>query len=113
MSHKRSERVKYLIDNFIKFYNEGMSIPEIAEKSAVTTRTVYAYLQEIAEKNGVSRESLLERVHKPHEVTKFGEHKKIPKIDEKVLINRYLEVIKTAENLQEQLHNILQQEENI
>ena len=113
MSQKRSERVKYLIDNFIKFHNEGMSIPEIAEKTAITTRTIYSYLQEIADQNGVTRESLLEKVHKPHEVTKISSHRKTPKIDAENLINRYSDIIRTAENLQEQLHNILQQEENI
>lgn len=110
---KRSERVKYLIDNFIKFHNEGMSIPEIAEKSAVTTRTIYSYLQEIADQNGVTRESLLEKVHKPHEVTKFGEHKKTPKIDGEALVNRYSEVIRTAEDLQQELRDLIKkQEEN-
>ncbi len=110
----RSERVNFLISNFMKFHNDGLSIAEIAKKSAVTTRTVYNYLQEIADKNSVSRESLLEVVHKPHDVSKFGEHKKTPKIDEKVLINRYLEVIRTAENLLEEINTLIkQQEENI
>lgn len=111
MSQKRSERVNFLICNFMLLHNQGLSIPEIAEKSAVTTRTVYTYLQEIADINNVSRESLLEKVHNPHEVTKFTPRKKIPKVDAENLINRYLDVIRTAEDLKEVLHNILNQEE--
>ena len=55
-----------MMNHFMEDHNNGMGIPEIAKKYKLSTTTVRKYLGEIAEKAGVTRESLLERVHKPH-----------------------------------------------
>lgn len=61
---KQSERVKKMLAGFMNLHEQGFSIPEIAQEFGLTSVTVYAYLQEIADNNGVTRESLLQQVHK-------------------------------------------------
>lgn len=55
----RTQRVEKLIKNFMQYHEEGYSIPEIAEIFDIDFSTVYKHLQEIAEKNGTTREALL------------------------------------------------------
>ena len=113
MNTKRSERVNYMISNFMDWHNAGMSIKEIAEKASVTTRTIYQRLQEIADLNGVSRESLLEVVHKPHVLTATSKHAAVSKINADELIARYEAVIKSTNQLQENIKNIIRQQEEL
>ena len=60
---KRSERTKVMMDNFMDDHNDGMTIAEIADKYGLSSITVYRQLGEIAEKEGVSRDDLLQVVH--------------------------------------------------
>ena len=55
----RTQRVENLIENFMYYHKQGISIPEIAKIFEVDFSTVYNHLQEIADANGVTRESLL------------------------------------------------------
>lgn len=64
----RTERICRLINEFMKYHNDGYTIPEIADIFQVDFGTVYKNLQEIADNNGVTRESLLQVVHSPHDV---------------------------------------------
>lgn len=57
-----SMRRKKLIENFMVDHEAGLTIAEIAKKYQVSKSTVYTSLQEIADKNGVTRESLLEKI---------------------------------------------------
>ena len=59
-----SERVVQMKANFMKLHLEGWSIPEIASKFNLSKVTVYRHLDSIAKKNGVTREVLLQQVHK-------------------------------------------------
>lgn len=113
MNAKRSERVNFLFSNFMDWHNAGMSIKEIAEKASVTTRTIYQRLQEIADLNGVSRESLLEVVHKPHEVTATSKRASVSKINADELLAKYETVIQSTEKLQENLKTIIKQQEDL
>ena len=61
MAHK-SERVNRMINGFMEKHNEGLSIVEIANFFHVDFSTVYNCLQEIADNNNVTRESLLQVV---------------------------------------------------
>lgn len=65
MAHQ-SERVSLMKSNFMQLHSDGYSISEIADKFNLTSRRIYHLLQEIADENGVSRESLLQHVHKKH-----------------------------------------------
>lgn len=67
---KRTENVSKMLENFMELHNEGYTIPEIAQKYNVEKSTVYHLLQQIADANGVTRESLLQIVHSNHVMTK-------------------------------------------
>ena len=58
---KTNERTLKMMHDFIFLHDEGYNIPEIAKKYNLSTTTIYNRLAEIAEKAGVTRESLLER----------------------------------------------------
>ncbi len=60
---RRSERTKVMMENFMTDHNSGLTIPEIAEKYGLSTKTVYRQLDEIAALAGVSRDDLLQVVH--------------------------------------------------
>lgn len=70
MANTRSERVNIMMKNFMDFHEKGFSIYEIAEQFQVSVRTVYNNLQEIADKNGVTRNELLQQVKSPYTRTK-------------------------------------------
>ena len=63
---QQSERTLKIKENFIELHNQGLDIKEIAERFNLNLTTIYHSLNEIAEKAGVSRESLLQRPHGPH-----------------------------------------------
>ena len=63
----RTQRVEKLIKEFMQYHKNGYSILEIAKIFEVDFSTVYNHLQEIADANGVTRESLLERKSSTHE----------------------------------------------
>ena len=63
---EETQRVKIMKEKFMSCHNDGLGIPAIAEKFEVTPTTIYKCLQEIADVNGVERNELLERVHRPH-----------------------------------------------
>lgn len=63
---KRSERTLQMIEGFYEDHKNGLMIPDIAKKYNLSVTTVRNYLDQIAEENNVSRDSLLERVHPPH-----------------------------------------------
>lgn len=63
----RSERVKRLIDDFHNdFTVKGLTIAEIEESHDVSKGYAYGLLDEIAEKNGVSKEMYYQMEHGPH-----------------------------------------------
>lgn len=59
---KESERVHLMKENFIELHDQGYCISEIAEMYTISVPTVYRSLQEIADKSGRTRESLLQVV---------------------------------------------------
>lgn len=62
----RTQRVEKLLKEFMQYHNAGYTVLEIAKIFEVDFSTVYNYLQEIADANGVTRESLLERKSSQH-----------------------------------------------
>ncbi len=62
-SERISERVRIMKENFVSLHDKGYSIPEIAVEFNLSGPTIYRYLGEIAEKNGMRREDLLQRIY--------------------------------------------------
>ena len=63
----RTQRVERLLKEFMQYHNAGYTVLEIAKIFKVDFSTVNNYLQEIADANGVTRESLLARKSSQHE----------------------------------------------
>lgn len=63
---KTNERTLRMRNEFMELHFSGLSIPEIAKKFELSVTSVYKNLDFIAGANNVTRESLLQRVHKEH-----------------------------------------------
>lgn len=74
---RESERMRLMKENFMELHQQGFTIPEIAEKYNLGKATVYHTLQDIADANGVSRESLLKIVRTPTERAYKEEAKRV------------------------------------
>lgn len=86
---KESERMRQMKECFIRLHEEGVSISEIAEKFNLGESTVYQKLQEIADANGVTRDSLLQQVRTPSERAYKEEAKRIQvNVEEMRMISR-------------------------
>lgn len=57
---RESERMRQMKDNFMRFHEQGYSIPQIAEMHELSFSAAYRVLQDIADANNVSRDSLLQ-----------------------------------------------------
>ena len=55
-----SDGVIKLFERYSDLHKAGLSNPDIAKQCGISVSTLYSYLQEIADKMGVSRESLVE-----------------------------------------------------
>ena len=66
MATTTSERTIQLKKHFMELHEKGWSIAKIAEHFSLSQRHIYNVLPEIAEENGVSKESLLAVPHKEH-----------------------------------------------
>lgn len=59
---KPNERTLKMMESFMSLHREGHDVNEIAKMFGLSYSTVYKRLGEIAEKEGVTREELLEKV---------------------------------------------------
>ena len=96
----QSERVRKLVNGgFMEYHNNGHTIQEIADTFNLSCRTVYMHLQDIALKEGVSRESLLRNKSSEHNVQNKRSYEKYPALDElksiSVSLSQELEQVKT------------------
>lgn len=74
---KESERMRLMKENFMELHRQGFTISQIAEKYNLGKASVYHVLQDIADANGISRESLLQVVRTPTERAYKEESKKV------------------------------------
>lgn len=63
---KENERTLQMRSHFMELWGNGKTVKEVAEQFNLSTYTVYANLQRIADDNGVTRESLLRQPHSAH-----------------------------------------------
>lgn len=100
-----TQRVKFMRQNFMDYYRQGMNIPQIANHCGITTTTIYQQLEDIAHENGYSeRTDLLERIHPKHVITVKGTRRSVADFDEvlslaKDLDNQISELIKKIDNI--------------
>ena len=71
-----SERIKLMKHSFLELRNAGKSFSEIAKLFGIHVSSIYDNLQEIADTNGLSREDLLYRIHKPHVMSSTSQNTK-------------------------------------
>lgn len=69
---------------FLELRQAGKSFSEIAEFFGVSVWSVYDNLQEIADANGLSREDLLYRIHKPHVMSSTSQ--KVKNVDKHLTV---------------------------
>lgn len=114
MATKTSERIIQMKQQFMTFHNKGWTITEIAEHFHVTTRSIYYNLQEIADSNHVSRQSLLATPHKKHETRIPKALKLREEVDPKKLTENFENMIENAKSVVSKIDIILasEQEEN-
>lgn len=62
----KDERTSQMIKEYFELYQQGYTPKEVAKKFGLSDFTVYRYLGEIAEENGVTRASLLQIPHSTH-----------------------------------------------
>ena len=110
MTKAASERVKRMKKNFIRLHNEGKTIAEIAKEFQITNWTIYKHLQEIADENGVSRESLLQVPQKEHTITNYSKCMS-SQIDIEQFENDCSEAILRIQNARKQINDYLYEEE--
>lgn len=110
MGQKTSKRVEFLLEHFMELHENGLSIPDIAKKCEIEPRTVYAKLQQIADVNNVSRESLLSRVHTVKHTPKKVSKKKKPRLNATAVIHNYETAIQETENLIHKIRTTLLEE---
>ena len=105
-----SERVQQLRKNFMKHHKEGKTIKEISEIYNVSTRLIYYILQEIADENNVSRESLLTTPHREHSKNSRKSSRTV-ELKPQVIRQNFDTMISNAKGLIDKIDSILQEEE--
>lgn len=78
---KVNERTLRMRNEFMNLHSQGATIAEIAKKFGLSVSVVYKDLNLIAETNGVTRESLLQRVHKEHAPFERTPNKPLSEVD--------------------------------
>lgn len=112
MAVSQSERTKKLIGGFMDLHNDGKTIKEIANHYNLSVWTVYNNLQTIADNNGVARDTLLEKVHKHHEL-KHSTNPKHEPIDIEKLHQNFSDIHDNVSNIIESIEKVLKEEKYI
>lgn len=107
----QSERVRVMKENFMTHWEQGWGVYEVAENYNLAPTTVYHYLQEIADANDVSCESLLQRPRALLTVKQYREEAKRTRISVEELRKDFKEIGGLLDSLIEKLDRILEEEE--
>lgn len=108
---KESERMRALKENFMTLHQEGYGIPEIAQRFNVSISNVYRSLQEIADANGVSRESLLQVVKTYPRERELAEERRRVRVNVEELRQDFSEAGKMIDSLIDTIDRTLKEEE--
>lgn len=96
---KRTERVKLFVEHFMEKHRQGYSIKEISEMFGISDRMAYLLLAEIAEKNGVTREELLQNQVSSDRKPFVQNRTKIERVSSEQLKESFDEAITTVDQL--------------
>ena len=108
---RRSERVRKLIEgDFMKFHDEGLSISEIAEKVGVSKETIYDNLAHIAEKVGVTRDSLLMHPGKGNKTSHVRSYSPKNKVDKEKFLSTLSSIDDEMNALSELMDSYIEEE---
>ena len=77
---------------------------------SLSRHTVYYYLQDIANENGVTRESLLEVVHKPHVLTKPALKNPAKQVEIEKIRGSFSELYNDLDSLAKNIRTFLQED---
>lgn len=113
MAKAKSERVRRMIAEFMTWHNEGFSIYQIADKFQLSAHTVYQYLQEIADANGVTRKSLLQRVRSQTAKTALLEEERQVHVSVQELTTDFANARSAIDSICNKIDNMLKQEERL
>ena len=92
-------------------HQQGYYIAEIAKKYELSPCTVYLHLQEIADANGVSRESLLQVVRTPSE-RQYKEEERRIQVNIEELKKGFSDLDESFQRLITTIDNILEEEKS-
>lgn len=104
MSKYTTQRVQYLLDHYMEYHLQGYSNKEIAQKCNVSITTLYNNLGKIAQKHGVTRDSLLERHLPSREDTTSSYHK--DKVNREELMSKIKETKDRIELLMARINSV-------
>ena len=109
MAKRTSERVQVMKEGFLEKREAGWTIVKIAEFFQLSTGSVYNSLQEIADANGVTRDSLLYVVHKPHGPIS-GSSRILERVDPEALKGDFETLKETTKTIIDKIDLVLQEE---
>lgn len=110
---KTSERMKQMKQGFLELRQAGKSFSEIAEVFGVSVWSVYDNLQEIADANGLSREDLLYRIHKPHIMSSKQNAKSVTNhLNPEELRQNFIDLLSITDYIISNIDQTLKNEEN-
>ena len=95
---RKDERTFKMKQQFMSLHNRGLSIKEIASRFNLHVGTIYSNLEDIAMKEGCSRESLLEVVHSTH-LTYDRQFEPVPEVDMEAYREKFNALEKSAKEL--------------
>lgn len=109
---KTAERTYQMMDNYMRLRNEGYSNEEIAKKYNLSGTAVRNRLQEIADKYGVSRESLLDKIHPIMNQEKYykKEERRVH-LNFETMVSNFDTATASVEGIIESIGNILDNDE--
>lgn len=110
---KTSERMKQMKHGFLELRNAGKSFSEIAKVFGVSVWSVYDNLQEIADANGLSREDLLYRIHKPRVMSSKQNAKSVTNhLNPEELRQNFIDLLSITDYIISNIDQTLKNEEN-
>jgi len=107
---KTSVRTHVMKENFMFLHNNGHDIAEIAAKYELSAQTVYRHLQEIADANGVTRESLLQVLRTPTE-RQLREESERTMLNVAELQKGFSDIHETIQRVIDKIDDIIKEEE--